>query len=189
MYLPYSKIMLTPQNVDRRPIKIDARDIATGLSRQPRFAGHTTRAYSVLQHSLACYHAVERFYAEELRREAPAGVLLHTLLHDAHEAILGDIPSTWKTDERKEMEAKIDRAIFSSFGLSEPNQEEHAMVNVADSVILGAESLLVAGRDEALAPTNEIAMQVVGDIMRWQIDGVRYFLDILAIDLQRKRVS
>lgn len=65
-------------------------DIAVGLSRQPRFAGQTRRWWSVLDHTL---------FGDELMRhrvDTASELRLAWLLHDAHEAITGDVPTDVK---------------------------------------------------------------------------------------------
>jgi hypothetical protein len=97
MPLTYTGRLVKPGN-GAHPSLID---IAVGLSRQPRFAGQTRRQWSVLDHTL---------FGDELikleptwNREAPApaglrGFRLAWLLHDAHEAITGDVPTDVKRD-------------------------------------------------------------------------------------------
>ncbi len=58
-------------------------DIARALARLPRFNGHTLRPWSVADHSL--------LVLELVGTDAPAETRLAALLHDAHEAYLGDI--------------------------------------------------------------------------------------------------
>jgi len=58
---------------------VDIEDIAHSLSQICRFGGHTREFYSVAQHSVEC--AIR----------ADVGFQLEALLHDAHEAYLGDI--------------------------------------------------------------------------------------------------
>lgn len=73
---------------DRQSIVIE--DIAASLSRIPRFNGHTREFYSVAQH---CY--LVSLYLERSLTSEPefTTLLLAGLLHDAHEAYLGDITS------------------------------------------------------------------------------------------------
>lgn len=78
--------LLTP-----RPEAIDLHDIAISLSRLPRFNGHLCgrHAYSVAQHSLTV--------ARLLPPGSDAKLRLAALLHDAHEAYVGDITRPmWK---------------------------------------------------------------------------------------------
>lgn len=99
-------------------------DIAVGLSRQPRFGGQTLQWWSVLDHSLFCDALVrsdlaERGYppvagayddAESLRR-----CRLAVLLHDAHEALTGDVPTPLKTADFRAVQEKLDVRIFNAF--------------------------------------------------------------------------
>jgi 5'-deoxynucleotidase YfbR-like HD superfamily hydrolase len=71
---------------DWRDISLD--DVAIGLARIPRFLGQSRRKYSVLEHSLhVCGIVAER------DASAAARTRLAALLHDAHEALTGDIPT------------------------------------------------------------------------------------------------
>jgi uncharacterized protein len=58
--------------------------VARSLGNQARYLGHTARTYSVAEHS---------FHAWAL---TPSRFSRHALLHDAHEAVTGDIPAPWK---------------------------------------------------------------------------------------------
>jgi hypothetical protein len=60
-------------------------DIAHALARIPRFNGHTVEPWSVADHS--------RLVARLLPDDASPTLRLAALLHDAHEAYLGDITS------------------------------------------------------------------------------------------------
>ena len=61
-------------------------EIAPALARIPRFNGHTQKPYSVAQHSVLCAEAAE-IETGDLELAA------HCLLHDAHEAYVGDLTS------------------------------------------------------------------------------------------------
>ena len=76
------------------PASIDIEDIAWGLSRMPRFCGHTIAAVppSVAQH---CIFVSDMILHHTNNREAA----LVGLLHDASEAYIGDIPSPVKRIE------------------------------------------------------------------------------------------
>lgn len=71
---------------DRMAAKVRVLDIAHALAKLNRFNGHTARLYSVAEHSLHVVTVMER----ELGVRDPAA-LLCGLMHDAHEAYLGDV--------------------------------------------------------------------------------------------------
>ena len=94
-------------------------DIAHALSHICRFTGHTRTHYSVAQHSvLVC----------DL---APAEHKLEALLHDAHEAYVGDVNSPLKTllPMYREVEQLAEAALRRAFGLPEWKSRE---VKLAD---------------------------------------------------------
>lgn len=95
--------------VEPSPDMVRLEDIATALSRIVRFNGHTRRPYTVAEHSLIMSHV------------APRGLELEALLHDAHEAYIGDISSPVRRCLRgtvEQLERKVDGAIRKRFGLS-----------------------------------------------------------------------
>lgn len=82
-------------------------DIATALSHECRFAGHTDHFYSVAQHSV--------LVSEML----PPELALEGLLHDAMEAYFKDIPTPLKSliPGYKKLEAACDAIIREMFNL------------------------------------------------------------------------
>lgn len=85
--LTFSGRMVNP--LDAKPSDICIEDVAHALSLVNRYTGHTKRAYSVAQHSLACVELAWRFgLSVEVR--------LAALLHDATEAYLNDIAAPLK---------------------------------------------------------------------------------------------
>ncbi len=88
-------------------------DIAISLSRQPRFAGHCRRWWSVLDHTLFGDDLIVVGEEPELR--------LSWLLHDAHEAITGDIPTDFKGEALRLEQSALDDHIYQAFSpLTEP---------------------------------------------------------------------
>lgn len=69
---------------------IDIHDIAHALSHINRYTGHTTEPWSVAQHSILVY-----MIARELHDCKPQGQHI-ALLHDAHEAYVGDVATPIK---------------------------------------------------------------------------------------------
>lgn len=102
-------------NITANDIVIE--DIAHSLSNQCRYNGHTDRFYSVAEHSARlCRYAqgldTSSTYHRQLAKVA--------LLHDAAEAYIGDVIFHLKghLPQFKELERKIEKAIFEKFGLT-----------------------------------------------------------------------
>lgn len=105
--------------------------IAMSLGRQPRFAGQTRKPFNVLAHSFLVADLVE----EPHKR--------HALLHDAAEAIVGDIPSSWKTKADREREKAIMGRIYWSLHQAPPTIESADAVKRADCLALRLEATLL----------------------------------------------
>lgn len=140
--------LVDPINPSMNDISIE--DIAWALSRIPRFAGHTTCQipYNVAQHSVHVSLLVQKHVSEnwehypELR--SISDIVLKALLHDAHEAYIGDIPSPIKhldglRERFKEIENGLDRAIFGAIGLVPFTQIEKDIIKQADLLALSIE--------------------------------------------------
>lgn len=118
---------------------IDIRDIAHHLAFINRYAGATALPYCVADHSC--------LVAAILRRETPR-VALIGLLHDAHEAYLGDIVSPAKRalfgspvipTRFDGLAGALDLAIFDACGIAPPSIDEMKRVAVADEIALVTE--------------------------------------------------
>jgi len=83
-------------------------DIALALSRIPRFGGHCRTPWSVLQHSLVCEQIARNDGRTKMTR-------LIALLHDAHEALTGDVPSPLKVPQLKVLQKQLDERIFGAY--------------------------------------------------------------------------
>lgn len=120
---------------DPQPEEILLQDIAHSLSQMCRFVGHTTKFYSVAEHSIR----VADLCSKENK--------LWGLLHDAAEAYIGDISGPFKSrlPEVKAVEKNIMRVIANKFGLS---AEMPAEVKDADLVMLVTEGHQLMPRSE-----------------------------------------
>ena len=128
---------------DPTPAALDLGDIAHALAQKCRWNAHTSRFYSVAQHSVL----VSRYTI------APAD-RLWGLLHDAREAYLPDVPSPIKRfcPELVEAENRILHAVAVAFYLPPMIP---ATVHAADMVVRSAEARDLMGLDATQAPWNE----------------------------------
>lgn len=126
--------------VDPEPSDVHWPDIVYALAHTNRFGGHVG-PYSVAQHSV--------LVAEQLRPEWRA----YGLLHDAHEAFIGDIPTPLKRWVERETNTLwcladgIDRAILLAAGLCYPMPEE-----IAEAVHIADVRVLIAERRDLMRP-------------------------------------
>lgn len=125
--------------------RVSLTDLATSLSRLPRFLGITKAGtpYSVAQHSLLVMQILED-------QGQPSSLLRAALLHDAHEAFTGDIPTPVKKalgGPMVALEGRLQAAMFRRFGLLE-SLAHHPLITWADRVALHSE------RRDLLAPSQ-----------------------------------
>lgn len=123
-------------NPDPASIKIN--DIAWGLSRIPRFCGHTITEvpYSVAQHSIAVANQIP---------VTDRRIQMLALLHDAAEVYTGDIPSPIKRIPElrpilKKIEHELMMAIYTALNIAPPTEEEERIVKYADSFMQRVEA-------------------------------------------------
>lgn len=116
-------------------------DFAHSLSRLPRFLGHTRGSipYSVAQHSCLVMALLDDAATRPLEQAA--------ILHDAHEALMGDIPTPLKAalgGEMTAIELRLQRAVFRRFHVS-VNLIGHYAVEWADRQALATERATLLG--------------------------------------------
>lgn len=119
-------------------------DIAIGLARLPRFNGatRTPRAYTVAQHSV--------FVMQLVMRETE-NIFLHraALLHDAHEALMGDIATPVKAllgrERVAEAERRLAAPLFTRFGLQH-GLFDAPVIHAADRMALSVEKATLLAR-------------------------------------------
>ncbi|MGV3515597.1 phosphohydrolase [Luteitalea sp.] len=149
----YSGRRLDP--FDPHPEDIALEDIAHALSHAPRFTGHTTRLYSVAQHSVLCCRKVTEAanWHRDLRRPLVARLVLEcerqALLHDASEAYLCDLARPVKYHPGmaayRDAEARLQAAIFRRFGVAEVMHP--AVKTIDDRMLVTEAQQLLTGQD------------------------------------------
>ncbi len=112
------------------PAVITIEVIARGLARQPRFAGQTTGFLSVAEHSLNVAALVR------------PGLVRAAMLHDAPEAILGDVPTPLKRllPEYEVIENRMANAVALAFGFPSADVFHHPDIKAADAAMAWAEA-------------------------------------------------
>lgn len=105
---------------------IFANDIAIGLARIPRFAGHTNRFYSVAEHSMWCMTECL------LQYPGKEDLAFKVFLHDAHEYLLCDIPGPLKEllPGYNDIAQKLQNAIHARFGVRLTNSDEEVIKTI-----------------------------------------------------------
>jgi len=138
---------------DPRPEDIELRDIAHALSMLCHYGGHVREFFSVAQHCV--------LVAEHL----PEHLKLEGLLHDAHEAYLGDVIRPVKRNIGSAYHAaatRLDEAIAEKFGLEKRTGEEavfaSGLVATVDSRVLATEARDFLLRDRRNWPTWEASL-------------------------------
>ena len=121
--------MLTFEGKD---VSVDAgapslRDLGVHLSREGRYVGAAQRFWPVSLHSLAVTDLLPRKLEH------------HGLLHDAAEALTGDIPKPFKIPEMEALEVRLLHRIYESLRVDFPTPDEEKQIKEADRRILGAE--------------------------------------------------
>jgi hypothetical protein len=138
---------------------IDINDIAHSLARINRFTGHTTHTWSVAQHSALVM-------AMGWNLTIPEQLCL--LMHDAHEAYLGDVPSPIKAalgDTWRKLEKAHEDAVHHEFGLRSAMATHRAVIKSLDLAALRLERFWLLGEQGNRKPWPVID----GDDKRWSL--------------------
>jgi hypothetical protein len=131
--------------VDPRVDQVSLRDVAHALSNLCRYTGHASRFYSVAEHSV---HVSRRVAAEVGHLGLPRRAVWCALMHDAHEAYLGDVASPIKAAMRamggtswKSLERGVERCVRERFDCEmELGEQVEYAVRVADVRMLATEA-------------------------------------------------
>lgn len=151
--LTFDGTCVAPQNLNAPSLEA----IALSLGRMPRWAGQTATVFPVLAHSFLVSTLIGNCYP--LAHPARATMQLHALLHDAAEAVVGDIPSTWKTEADRVREHLLMVRIYEALGIVDlwpltPDAAE--AVAAADHLALRCEATVLMPHVIAMAPYGPV---------------------------------
>lgn len=136
------------------PESILIEDIARSLSHICRYNGHPEHHYSVAQHSVIMSHLVDSDFAFE------------ALMHDAHEAYIGDIarPVRMKLGEAlRELEETAWKAVAERFGLPLAMSPEVKWID--DLMIVIEKQALLPNHKDDLPGTEHLAnVEIPGEV-------------------------
>lgn len=127
-----------------RPSDIHLADISHAMSLLCRFGGQCSRFYSIAEHSVLVHDLVREWLPDGF-----SDMLLAALLHDAHEAYLGDVVSPLKHKLQPAYDtfrAGFDGAIGLAFGLPQ-DQFQHGIIKRADHDALFCEGAALLGAE------------------------------------------
>lgn len=118
-----------PKNL--RASTFTAFDIAWSLARLPRFCGHTHTFYSVAQHCVEMTRMALKNGEDKLD-------CLYILLHDAHEMVMGDIPSPVKMSfpEIEKFCDEVQEEILFCLGLDPMTDDQKKLIKEYDLAAL-----------------------------------------------------
>lgn len=109
--------------------------IAHHLAQINRFTGAARRPYSVAEHSVLCADIAEQ-------AGGPRDLQLACLMHDAHEAVVGDVSTPVKQLLGRQwalLETRHARALREAFGLTAAFERWRTEIKTADLVALATE--------------------------------------------------
>lgn len=134
-------LTVTGANFDLRnpqAASVSTLDIAHSLALTNRFTGHTSRPYSVAEHSLLVEEIMCREYGP-----LPPAALLAALVHDAHEAYLGDISTPLKQAlgawNLEAVEGPVWHAVQQHFGTRAASRDYASLIKRCDLMALAME--------------------------------------------------
>jgi uncharacterized protein len=113
---------------------ININDIIRALPRLNRFVGHSSRAYSVGEHTFLCLVMAQKL------GYSPREQLL-VFVHDFTEAYVGDCPAPLKKllPDFSVIESKVEHAIYEYIGIEPPTAEEKVKIKSIDLTMLAIE--------------------------------------------------
>lgn len=138
---------------------VDFMDIIQSLPRINRFVGHTSKAYSVGEHTLNCLRMAQAL-GYNVREQ------LLVFMHDFTEAYVTDCPTPLKDLLPKfgEIEASVEKAIYEYFGVGMPTEEEYKKIKHVDYTMMLVEmKYLTQHNYEDMINENTVTKFLDGD--------------------------
>lgn len=124
------------------PGMLDATTLAHSLAQLNRFTGHASRPYSVAEHSLLVVEILQRELGVTPATLAGTQTLLLGLMHDAHEALCGDLHTPGKRQVGpawRQFEGRMEHAVRRAYALRVVAAVEGERVKRADLIALATE--------------------------------------------------
>jgi hypothetical protein len=143
-------------------------DVAHHLAQINRFTGACRRPYSVAEHSLLVCEIAEREHG------LPPIGLLAALLHDAHEAYIGDLNSPLKGhigEPWRRMEAEEQQHVLRHFKCAESFAAFHSVIRTADLQALATERRDLMPADGSVWPVLD-GIEPIGWVRLTDRDGM-----------------
>jgi hypothetical protein len=181
---------------DPDPAAVDfTTDVAPALAKIARFCGHTKGLYSVAQH---CVVGADALYVEHggntlLAPTTPRRLAALFLLHDAHEAYMGDVttPVVAALDHIRcpysthgfikqvvnDLKHRLDLAIHQAAGVDLPTADESRIIKDWDARMMIAErnALMSKPPEDWWSGEVEPAPAAWGRVLKaWWADGAEY---------------
>lgn len=147
-------------------------DIAVQCGRIARFVGATAIYYPVLLHLFVVRSVVEAMGGGPRAQ-------LEALLHDAHEAITGDIPSPYKSSVMADFQRELDLRLYRTLRIREPSPQETQMVKDADRLVLLAEAHLIGPPGSDWVQEAGGADPDVVEIVQYVLEEYPAYADVL----------
>ena len=167
-------------------------DVAVVMARKGRYNDLSNRPFTVGQHLLLCDAIAQNH--DEVKTDDD---YLYIMLHDAHEAYIGDIPRPLKAlfDARTpglidSLEAALDRAIFERFGCPMPRPELVTARKEIDNIALAAEKEVafasIRDRWTGLPEVSSSVLVAAAQVMQWTHEEVFNTLSWRWYDLSKQ---
>jgi 5'-deoxynucleotidase YfbR-like HD superfamily hydrolase len=158
--------------------------MALGLSRTFRFAGQTLLPWTVADHMNCLARYIRRVHGPFRSR-----LTLLLLLHDAHESMTGDVPTSFKTPDMKALQKDLDQRIFASLNVALPSESEKVEIRYFDEMALLSEADVLCPRatydklvEDRERMSNAIYCDVIAEYLHEDIDGSSAWLqDVQAL--------